>query len=69
MLLLVCYSCIFNVIVVTFQTDSFDSFDIPNRCIEAFFYFDLILNFFQAYKNPETFQEVQNFKLIAYKYL
>lgn len=46
MLLIVCYSCIFNVIVVTFQTDSFDNFDVPNRCIESFFYLDLVLNFF-----------------------
>lgn len=52
MLLIVCYSCIFNVLVVSFESDTFQSFDTPNRCIEVFFYIDIILSFFQAYKHP-----------------
>ena len=36
--------------------------------VEAFFYLDFLLNFFQGYRNPDNNENVKDMKLIAYKY-
>ena len=37
--------------------------------VEGFFWLDLILNFFKAYKDPDTFRIIKSHKDIAKKYV
>ena len=47
-------------------THSFDQLD---NLVEAIFLLDMILNFFQSFKNPTTFENVMDLKLIAKNYV
>ena len=71
-LFLVGYSCVTSVYSVAFQIDDSKigtfthSFDL---IVEGFFWLDLVLNFIQSYKNPETYENVVDLKDIAKQYI
>ena len=67
-LLLVGYSCIFNILVVSFPIEESKRLQVVNQIIEAFFYTDFTLNFFTAYKDPSSNETVMELKPIARKY-
>lgn len=69
MLFLVGYSCFTSIYYVAFGQASNTpqvSFD---WAVEGFFWLDLIFNFLQEYRDPETYEIVRSFKLIAKRYM
>ena len=69
MLLLVAYSWFTSVFYVAFSSPSNIYQIVFDWIVEAFFVIDLVLNFFQEYKDPETYENVRNHKLIAKRYI
>jgi len=64
-LVLVGYSCTTSMLYAAFsQTDNvyWLSFDLV---VEVFFWLDLMLNFFQSYRHPDTYDDVTDIKKIA----
>jgi hypothetical protein len=56
-------------LLVTFPIDLGQETIIANWFVEAFFYLDFILSFFQGYRDIEEQKIVFEFKKIAIKYL
>ena len=69
MLFLVAYSWFTSVFYVAFSSPTNLYQIIFDWIVEVFFWVDLILNFFQEYKDPETYENVRNHKLIAKRYI
>ena len=69
MLFLVAYSWFTSVFYVTFSSPTNLYQIIFDWIVEVFFWVDNILNFFQKYKDPETYENVRNHKLIAKRYI
>jgi len=67
-LLLVGYSCISSLYYVAFSTPDNLLHKMWDVVVEVFFYLDLILNFFQAFVDTDTEEEVRSYKEIAKKY-
>jgi len=68
-LLLVGYSCVTSMYYAAFsnsQTNILANFDLT---VEGCFWLDLFLNFLQSYKDPETYEIITDFKLIAINYI
>lgn len=68
-LLLVGYSCFSTLLYVAFgQPDNRlqIAFD---QTVEIMFYIDFVLNFLQAYPDPDTLQPIKDLKKIALKYV
>jgi hypothetical protein len=40
-----------------------------DQIVEVFFWLDLFLTFFKEYKDPETYENVREFKRIAKRYI
>lgn len=68
-LLLVGYSCIMSLYNSAFTASTNSLIKIWDWVVEGFFYTDLILNFFHAYRDPDTLQPVTNYKLICEHYM
>jgi len=69
-LLLVGYSCITSVYNVAIRsTEQQYALELFDSIVEASFIVDLLLNFIQSYKDPETFQTIVDLKLIARNYV
>lgn len=68
-LLLVGYSCIMSLFNSAFTASENPLIKVWDWIVEGFFYTDLILNFFHAYRDPDTLQPVTNYKLIGEHYL
>jgi len=67
-LLFVGYSCIWNILVFAFTFTPNKNLDWFNLMIEVVFQMDFFLTFFQAYKHPETYEIIYDYKLIAINY-
>ena len=68
-MLLILFSANFTLITVAFPIELPYGLSITNQyIIEAFFYLDLFLNFFQGYKDPDTLKHVFDYSLIFKKY-
>jgi len=69
-LLLVGYSCVtsvYNVAIRSTEQDKLmEAFD---TVVEASFILDLLLNFIQSYKHPETYENIMDLKMIARNYV
>ena len=62
-LLLVGYSCVTSMFYVAFsQPEDTHFLNYLDDVVEVFFWLDLILNFLQSYKHPETYEVVADFK-------
>lgn len=68
-LLLVGYSCIFNIFVVAFDVDQPLLLELFNDAVEILFVVDFFLNFFTSFKDPDTHQNITSYKKIALNYL
>jgi hypothetical protein len=68
-LLFVGYSCIWNILVFAFNFTPSKSVDGFNLFIEVVFQLDFFLTFFQAFKHPENYEIITDYKLIAINYL
>jgi hypothetical protein len=68
-LLFVGYSCIWNILVFAFNFSPGDKIEWFNLIIEFVFVADFFLTFFQAFKHPETYELIDDYKLIAMNYL
>lgn len=69
MLFLVAYSCFTSVFYVAFDSPKNTPQITFDWMVEGFFFTDLIFNFFQEYKDPETYENVRNHKKIAKRYI
>lgn len=67
-LLFVGYSCIWNILVFAFSFTPNKNLDVFNLIIEFVFQLDFVLTFFQAFKHPETYEVIDDYKLIAINY-
>ena len=67
-LLFVGYSCIWNILVFAFTFDPKVGFFVLNEVTEWIFRIDFILSFFQAYRHPETYEVIDDYKSIAINY-
>ncbi len=68
-LFLVVYSCITSTYYISFSDTNnpiLINFDIFAQCA---FWLDIILNFIQSFKHPETFEEITDLKQIAHNYI
>lgn len=64
-LFLVAYSCISNMLFVSFRDKNHvqtDSELLTYWVVEYFFYLDFILNFFQGFKDPDTLENIFDIK-------
>jgi len=61
-LLLVGYSCITSMLYVAFTTSNDRFLEIFENFVETMFWIDLILNFIQSFKHPETLEIVTDLK-------
>lgn len=68
-LLLVGYSCITSIFYVAFTNPTNIVHLVFDWIVEFFFVSDLVFNFFQEYKDPETFENIRNHKKIAMRYM
>lgn len=64
-LLLVGYSCVTSMFYASFSTTDDFVINIIDNIVEGFFWLDLVLNFLQSYKHPETYEIVKDLKKIA----
>lgn len=69
MLFLVAYSCFTSVFYVAFDSPKNIPQIVFDWIVEGFFICDLVFNFFQEYKDPETYENVRNHKKIAKRYI
>jgi hypothetical protein len=69
MLMLVAYSCFTSVFYVAFASPSNITHIVFDWLVEGFFLCDLVFNFFQEYKDPESYENVRNHKKIAKFYI
>jgi hypothetical protein len=67
-LLFVGYSCIWNILVFAFTFTTSKNLEYFNLIIEFVFQLDFFLTFFQSYKHPETYEVIDDYKLIAINY-
>jgi hypothetical protein len=67
-LLFVGYSCIWNILVFAFPFTASKKLDYFNLLIEFVFQLDFFLTFFQSFKHPETYEVIDDYKLIAINY-
>jgi hypothetical protein len=67
-LLFVGYSCIWNILVFAFTFTPGLGLKYLNVATEVIFYLDFFLTFFQAFKNPDTYEVIDDFKQIAINY-
>ena len=67
-LLFVGYSCICNILVFAYTFTPNASLYHFNLVIEFVFVLDFFLTFFQAYKHPETYEIIKDYKMIAINY-
>lgn len=68
-LLLVGYSCVTSMFYAAFTTTNNFVLNTMDQIVEGFFWLDLILNFLQSYKHPETYEIVKDLKSIAQNYI
>ena len=68
-MLLVGYSCVINMYLVSYPVDPTYGLITLNWFVEGMFYLDFILNFFQTYIDEKTFELITDRKEIALKYL
>ena len=68
-LLLVGYSCFTSVFYVAFDSPSNLGQQVFDFIVEGFFWLDFTLNFFCEYKDPETYANIRDLKLIAKRYV
>ena len=68
-LLLICYSCITSAYYVAFSLPSTLGQIIWEQMVEIFFCIDIILRFFHEYRDPESFEYVNDFRKIAKNYI
>lgn len=68
-LLLVGYSCVTSMFYAAFESTDDAVMIAVDNVIEVFFWLDLILNFLQSYKHPETFVIIKDLKMIAKNYV
>lgn len=69
MLILVGYSCITSIFYVAFNAPSNIVHITFDWSVEVCFFSDLVFNFFQEYKDPETYENIRSHKQIAMKYI
>jgi hypothetical protein len=69
MLFLVAYSWFTSVFYVAFESPRNIPQIVFDWVVEAFFILDLIFNFFQEYKDSETYENVRDHRKIAKKYI
>ena len=62
MLILVGYSCITSIFYVAFSAPTNIIHIIFDWWVEVCFFSDLIFNFFQEYKDPETYENIRSHK-------
>lgn len=67
-LLLVAYSCFTTMFYVTFSQTQLQGQIIFDAFVNVMFFLDLVHNYFVEYEDPETFQDVREFKKIAKRY-
>lgn len=67
-LLLVGYSCCWNIFYFAFPIDPAPLLDYWNLIVEIIFILDFILNFFQGFRHPETYMNITDLKEIALRY-
>lgn len=67
-LLLVGYSCCWNIFYFAFPFDPGEALVIGNLIVEYIFVLDFFLNFFQGFRHPETYQNITDLKEIALRY-
>jgi len=70
-MLLVIYSSITTAYTIAFDLDPPEgsAFQVVDHIVEAAFLIDIILNFFQEYRDPQNFEYIKDFRLIAKHYL
>jgi hypothetical protein len=68
-LLFVGYSCIWNILVFAFNFSPKEGIEVFNLMIEIVFQLDFFLTFFQAFKHPENYEIIDDYKMIAINYL
>lgn len=68
-LFLVGYSCIMSLYNSAFTASDNTILFVWDWIVEAFFYTDLVLNFFHAYRDPETQNPVEDLGKISKNYL
>ena len=69
MLILVGYSWITSIFYVAFTAPTNLYHIIFDWSVEVCFFSDLVFNFFQEYKDPETYENIKSHKKIAMKYI
>lgn len=68
-LLAVGYSCFTNVFYVSFHQTTNKYRIVFDNVIDCCFGLDILLNFLQSYKHPETYENVNDLKRIAKNYV
>ena len=68
-LMLVGYSSVTSMYYVAFTTPSQVWHKALDWIVETFFYVDIVLNFFQEYRDSETYTTVRSLKKIAIRYV
>lgn len=68
-LLLVGYSCVTSMLYAAFTPTDNEIQIVFDLVVEGFFWTDLILNFLQSYKHPETYETITDLKQIAQNYI
>jgi len=68
-LLLVGYSCCWNIFYFAFPIVPGDLLKVLNNVVEYLFVLDFILNFFQGFRHPETYENITDMKQIGLRYL
>lgn len=71
-LIFVAINCIWNVLLFAFnlnqESRAFRAVKQLNNLIEVVFWLDFFMTFLQAYKDPETQENISDLKRIAYNY-
>ena len=68
-LILVGYSCVTSMLYVAFDNPKDKTLEVIDFVVEVMFWLDLILNFIQSYKHPESLIIITDLKLIARNYV
>ncbi len=69
LLLMVAYSCFTSIYYISFEPPTNDPQKYFDYVVEIFFVTDLVLNFFQGYRDNDTYVYVRDVKLIAKHYV
>ena len=68
-LFMVGYSCFTSIYYLAFSMPTSSTYFVWYYTVECFFYSDLILNFFQEFKDPDTLMPVNDMRKIAIHYM